>query len=107
MKKRILITLLSAVMLVGCLAGCGGDGDGGETASRDLVIMDSEWYGIDTLQLDSSSGAQFAKEVRLFISHFFHLWYGGNGQGAAGDDRAGKVKDHNGRQRQDGIKRSP
>lgn len=64
MKKRILITLLSVVTLVGCLAGCGGDGS--ETASRDLVIMDSEWYGIDTLQLDSSSGAQSLVSSTLF-----------------------------------------
>ena len=66
MKKKILALGMAAAMVFS-LAACGGGGN--ETASKDnskLVIIDSEWYGIDTYQLDSSGGMQGMASTPLF-----------------------------------------
>ena len=66
MKKKILALGIAAAMVFS-LAACGGGGN--ETASKDnskLVIIDSEWYGIDTYQLDSSGGMQGMASTPLF-----------------------------------------
>ena len=67
MKKKLFVTLLSAMLIAGCFTGCGGgDSNSGNSDSTALTIMDSEWYGIDTFQLDSSSGGQSLVSATLF-----------------------------------------
>lgn len=46
------------------LTACGGGSDAGEKDT--LNIVDGEWYGIDTLQLDSSAGCQQLVGESLF-----------------------------------------
>ncbi len=66
-SKKIFVILLSALLTAGCFTGCKGGSEGRDTAGENhLTIMDSEWYGIDTFQLDSSSGAQSLVSSTLF-----------------------------------------
>ena len=46
--------------MVFCFSACGGTGtEGGDAeAPTELVMIDSEWFGIDTFQLDGSAGGQ-------------------------------------------------
>ena len=68
MKKKLLVIMLVFAMIFS-MAACGSNGnedaDGGE-AVTELVIMDSEWYGVDTFQLDGSSGGQSLVSAQLF-----------------------------------------
>lgn len=56
MKKKLLTLGLIAVMTLS-MAACGGGGDeAADPAEKtEFVMTDSEWYGIDTMQLDSTS----------------------------------------------------
>ena len=59
MKKKLLVLCL-ALSMVFCFSACGGTGtEGGDAeAPTELVMIDSEWFGIDTFQLDESAGGQ-------------------------------------------------
>lgn len=63
MSKKILAFLLAAMMLA-ALAGCGKKDDGGSTGGdkaehvEKLVIVDSEWDGVDMFQCDSWNDMQ-------------------------------------------------
>ena len=59
MKKKLLVLCL-ALSMVFCFSACGGTGtEGGDAeAPTELVMIDSEWFGIDTFQLDGSAGGQ-------------------------------------------------
>lgn len=67
MKKKI-FSLMLIVAMVFTLAACGGDDTPteGDEARKDLTIIDSEWYGIDTYQLDGSSGGQSLVSATMF-----------------------------------------
>lgn len=67
MSKKILAMLLAVVMIFG-LAACGGGGgeEQDDSAKTALTIVDSEWYGVDTFQLDGSSGGQSYVSSTLF-----------------------------------------
>lgn len=66
MKKKLLALALSFAMIF-TLTACGGGNNGGEgEAKTNLTIIDSEWYGMDTFQLDSTSGAQDLGASALF-----------------------------------------
>lgn len=67
MKKKLLAIALIFTMVF-TLAACGSSGnDGAATAEKkDLVVFDSEWYGVDSFQLDSSSGGQSWVGASLF-----------------------------------------
>ena len=59
MKKKLLAIALIFAMVFS-MAACGGSGNEGDSAEpaekTELVVFDSEWYGVDSFQLDSSSG---------------------------------------------------
>lgn len=65
MKKKLLVLGLIVVMVFS-MAACGGDDDSDTSAKTSLVIYDSEWYGLDTYQLDSTAGAQSLNSSSLF-----------------------------------------
>ena len=44
----------------------GGGGDASSEEKTELVVMDSEWYGVDGFQLDSSAGGQAWVGAPLF-----------------------------------------
>ena len=49
------------------MTACGGSGDGEEASAKtELTIIDSEWYGLDTYQLDSTAGGQGLNSSALF-----------------------------------------
>ncbi|MGN0658249.1 MAG: ABC transporter substrate-binding protein [Emergencia sp.] len=64
MKKKLFVLCLSALMVLGMTA-CGGGGDD-ESAKTNLSIIDGEWYGLDTYQLDETAGAQGLTSSALF-----------------------------------------
>ena len=74
MKKYLLkaaFVMMMAVCLTVSLAGCGGgssDSGGGDAAggSDSIKVIDSEWYGIDSYQIDSSSYLQATVGESLF-----------------------------------------
>lgn len=51
--------------MVFALSACGGSEEA-KTDAEHLTIMDSEWYGLDTYQLDSSSSGQSLVSSALF-----------------------------------------
>ena len=55
MRKKLLVLGL-IVAFVFSMTACGGGGEE-ESAKKDLTIIDSEWYGLDTYQLDSTDRA--------------------------------------------------
>ena len=66
--RKILAICLVFVMVLG-MAACGGGSDDTATSDADkteLVVIDSEWYGLDTFQLDQSSGGQSFVSATLF-----------------------------------------
>lgn len=68
MKKKLLAIALIFAMVFS-MAACGNNSEpGGDTAEdvTHLTVMDSEWYGLDTFQLDSSSGGQGFASATLF-----------------------------------------
>ena len=46
------------------MAACGGGDDA--SAKTNLSIIDSEWYGLDTYQLDETAGGQGLNSSALF-----------------------------------------
>ncbi len=66
MKKKLLAIALIFAMVFS-MAACGGDGESDDpTEKTNLVVFDSEWYGVDTFQLDSSAGGQGLLSTTLF-----------------------------------------
>lgn len=69
MKKKLLAIALIFAMVFS-MAACGGSGNEGDSAEpaekTELVVFDSEWYGVDSFQLDSSSGGQSWVGAPLF-----------------------------------------
>ena len=68
MKKKLLAIALIFAMVFS-MAACGGSGNEGSAApaeKTELVVFDSEWYGVDSFQLDSSSGGQSWVGASLF-----------------------------------------
>ncbi len=67
MKKKLLAIALVFAMVFS-MAACGGGDDQGETPTEKtgIVVFDGEWYGIDTYQLDGSSGGQTWVSATLF-----------------------------------------
>ncbi len=64
MKKKLFVLGLSVLMIFS-MAACGGGG-GGDSEKTELVVIDTEWYGLDTYQLDSIAGAQGLNSTGLF-----------------------------------------
>ena len=64
MKKKLIVICLCVVMVF-CMAACGGGGDDA-SAKTNLTIIDSEWYGLDTYQLDETAGGQGLNSSALF-----------------------------------------
>ena len=64
MKK--LLAIMMIFVMVFSMAACGGGGDSSSEEKTELVVMDSEWYGVDSFQLDSSSGGQTWVGASLF-----------------------------------------
>ena len=65
MKK--LLAIMMVFVMVFSLAACGGGGgDASSEEKTELVVMDSEWYGVDGFQLDSSAGGQAWVGAPLF-----------------------------------------
>ncbi|MGC2873406.1 ABC transporter substrate-binding protein [Ihubacter sp. mB4P-1] len=64
MRKKLLVLGL-IVAFVFSMTACGGGGEE-ESAKKDLTIIDSEWYGLDTYQLDSTAGGQGLNSTGLF-----------------------------------------
>lgn len=64
MKKKLLVLSLVFVMVFS-MAACGSN-DTNDGAKTSLVIHDSEWYGLDVYQLDSTAGAQGLNSSSLF-----------------------------------------
>ena len=62
MKLRKFLAICLVLVLVLGMAACGGSSSDEDTTSNadktELVVIDSEWYGLDTYQLDSSSNGQ-------------------------------------------------
>lgn len=82
MKKKLLAICLIFVMVF-AMAACGGGEDGGnegegDAAKTNLTVIDGEWYGLDTFQLDGSAGGQ------SFVSSTLFSW----------DSEEGKVIDN-------------
>ena len=65
MKKKLFVLSLIAVMLFSMTA-CGGGGEKDTSAKTELTIIDGEWYGLDTYQLDSTAGMQGLNSTGLF-----------------------------------------
>lgn len=69
MKKKTLnialITLLTLSLAIG-LAGCGGKDKAKKTSGDTLNVIDSEWYGLDAYQMDSSANLQQCVGESLF-----------------------------------------
>ncbi|WP_164914380.1 ABC transporter substrate-binding protein [Aminipila luticellarii] len=66
MKKKLLALSLIAALVVSMTA-CGGNGSGNDKAQKDgLSIVDSEWYGLDVFQLDSTASVQSLAAEALF-----------------------------------------
>ena len=63
MKKKLIVICLCIVMVF-CMAACGGGDDA--SAKTNLTIIDSEWYGLDTYQLDETAGGQGLNSSALF-----------------------------------------
>lgn len=57
MKKKLLVLCLIFAMVF-TMAACGGSGSGDESEKTNLTIIDTEWFGLDTFQLDGSAGGQ-------------------------------------------------
>ena len=64
MKKKLL-TLSLIFVFVLSMAACGG-GQSEKSEKTSLSVIDSEWYGLDVFQLDSTSGAQAFNSSSLF-----------------------------------------
>lgn len=64
MKKKLLALGLIVVLALGMTA-CGG-GDEDTAGKTDLSIIDSEWYGVDAYQLDSTASFQGLVSSSLF-----------------------------------------
>ena len=65
MKKKLLVIGLIVVLAFGMTA-CGGGDDEDTSGKTNLSIIDSEWYGIDTYQLDSTASYQALTSSSLF-----------------------------------------
>ena len=65
MKKKLLALGLIAA-LVFTMTACGGKADVDNAEKKELSIIDSEWYGLDVFQLDSTAGAQGLNSSSLF-----------------------------------------
>ena len=67
MKKKLLAIALIFTMIFTMVA-CGDSGNesADNAAKTNLTIIDSEWYGLDTFQLDGSSGGQSFVSATLF-----------------------------------------
>lgn len=63
MKKKLIVICL-CIAMVFCMAACGGGDDA--SAKTNLTIIDSEWYGLDTYQLDETAGGQGLNSSALF-----------------------------------------
>lgn len=66
MKKKLLVLSLIAVFVFSMTACGGGDGGDEASAKTELTIIDGEWYGLDTYQLDSTAGGQGLNSAPLF-----------------------------------------
>lgn len=66
MKKKLLVLSLIAVFVFSMTACGGGDGGDEASAKTELTIIDGEWYGLDTYQLDSTAGGQGLNSASLF-----------------------------------------
>lgn len=64
MKKKLMVLAL-AVVMVFSMAACGSD-TAAEKDNSQLNIIDSEWRGLDTFQLDETAGAQGLNSSALF-----------------------------------------
>lgn len=64
MKKKLLALSLVAAMVFS-MAACGGNNTN-DAEKTSLVIYDSEWYGLDTYQLDETANAQGLNSSSLF-----------------------------------------
>ena len=65
MKKKLLVLGL-VVAMVFSMAACGSGGSEDGAAKTNLVIFDSEWYGLDMYQLDETASAQGLNSSALF-----------------------------------------
>lgn len=64
MKKKLMVLAL-AVVMVFSMAACGSD-TAAEKDNSQLNVIDSEWRGLDTYQLDETAGAQGLNSSALF-----------------------------------------
>ena len=64
--KKLLAIMMVFVMGFSLAACGGGGGDASSEEKTELVVMDSEWYGVDGFQLDSSAGGQAWVGAPLF-----------------------------------------
>lgn len=64
MKKKLAVLVLALAMILS-MAAC-GNGTSAEKDNTQLNIIDSEWRGLDTYQLDETAGAQGLSSSALF-----------------------------------------